>query len=257
MGDTPITTVRPSIISASLQYPFPGWIDSFAAVAGPIAAFALGGLKVLHGDPAAVLDIVPVDKVAKCIIDEAFSPSSSGSVRGYQNDASRIVHCVSTRNNGLSTWDICFETVGYFSQPQNMVLYKPQGHYIGTDDRWFYFYEFIYQYLPLKISELISLMMLDWKGAAKARKTLERLGMVDTHFRYFVEHTYDYRSAVPVLADDYDRKKYFMILLQGVRKNLLLPLMAREKARTAKLGLPSPQDQGAQVVVGSDVITEC
>lgn len=257
MGDTPITTVRPSIISASLQYPFPGWIDSFAAVAGPIAAFALGGLKVLHGDPAAVLDIVPVDKVAKCIIDEALFPSVDGNVDGYQNKASKIVHCISTRSNGLSTWDICFETVGYFSQPQNMVLYKPGGHYIGTDDRWFYFYEFFYQYLPLKLSELAALLMLDWKGAAKARKTLERLTMVDTHFRYFVEHTYDYRSAAPVLADDFDRKVYFKIVLEGVRQNLLLPLMAREKANSARRRQSAPQDSGAPALVGSDVVTGC
>ncbi|KAF3769458.1 hypothetical protein M406DRAFT_35347, partial [Cryphonectria parasitica EP155] len=63
LGRTPVTIVRPSIISASLQHPFPGWIDSFAALAGPMSAFALGGLRVLHGDPSAILDVVPVDEV--------------------------------------------------------------------------------------------------------------------------------------------------------------------------------------------------
>lgn len=235
MGDTPLTFVRPSIISGSLHYPFPGWIDSFAALAGPMAAFALGGLKVLHGDPAAVLDVVPVDEVAKCIINEGLFPPVYGSLDLKNlNDTARIVHCVSTKKNGPSTWDICFETVGYFEQPENMVLYKPHGYYIGTDDRWFYFYEFVYQYLPIKLSELIALMKLDWEGAAKARKTLGRLGQVDTHFRYFVENTYDYRSAVAVLGEDFDKKEYLKIVLQGVRQNLLIPLVAREKARAAR-----------------------
>lgn len=251
MGDTPVTTVRPSIISASMQYPSPGWIDSFAALAGPIAAFALGGLKVLHGNPAAVLDVVPVDKVAKCIINEALFPPVYGSTDPrYPNDASRIVHCVSTCNNGPSTWDICFETVSYYSQPQNIVLYKPHGYYIGTDDRWFYFYEFIYHYLPLKIAELSALMMLDWKGAEKARKTLQRLGQVDTHFRYFVEKTYDYRAAIAVLPDDFNSKDYLKTVLKGVRQHLLVPLVAREKARTAKLGLPPPKKEDGPGVVG-------
>lgn len=233
-----------------MKYPFPGWIDSFAALAGPIAAFALGGLKVLHGDPAAILDVVPVDEVAKCIINEALFPPMYGSVDLKNlSDKSRIVHCVSTRENGPSTWDICFETIAYFEQPENTVLYKPHGYYIGTDDRWFYFYEFIYQYLPIKLSELAALMMLDWKGAAKARKTLERLGQVDMHFRYFVKNTYDYRSAVPVLGEDFDRKEYLRIVLQGVRQNLLLPLMAREKARTMQRTLPEPQKEDAPGIV--------
>lgn len=33
-GEMPLTIVRPSIISASLCYPFPGWIDSHAALRG-------------------------------------------------------------------------------------------------------------------------------------------------------------------------------------------------------------------------------
>ncbi|KAJ4391546.1 hypothetical protein N0V93_005164 [Gnomoniopsis smithogilvyi] len=250
MGNTPLTFVRPSIISASMHYPLPGWIDSFAALAGPIAAFALGGLKVLHGNPAAILDVVPVDKVAECIINEALLPPVYGSVDLKNlNDTTRFVHCVSTKNNGPSTWDICFETVGYFEQPENMMLYKPHGYYIGTDDRWFYLYEFIYQYLPIKTSELMALMMLDWKGAAKARKTLERLGQVDTHFRYFVENTYDFRSAVPILGEDFDKKEYLKVVLQGVRQNLLIPLLAKEKARTNKQTTPEPKKEDVPGIV--------
>lgn len=239
MGDTPITIVRPSIISASLQHPFPGWIDSFAALAGPISAFALGGLKVLHGDPAVILDVVPVDEVARCIIDEALLPPIYGSADLKNlNDTSKIVHCVSTKNNGPSTWDLVFETVGYFEMLENIVLYKPKGYYVGLDDRWFYFYEFFFQYLPVKFAELAALMMLDWEGAARARKTITRLGQIDAHFRYFVEHTYDYKCAVPVLGEDFDKAEYFKVVLQGVRQNLLMPLVSRMKTRPMKANSP-------------------
>lgn len=237
MGDVPVTIVRPSIISASLRYPSPGWIDSFAALAGPIAAFGLGGLKVLHGDPKAVLDIVPVDEVAKCIINEALlsSPHGSYDLR-HLNDRTKIIHCVSTISKGQSTWDLAFGTVDYFEQPENIVLYKPKGYYIGLDDRWFYFYEFFFQYLPVKLSELRALMVLDWDGVAKARKTITRLGQVDTHFRYFVEHTYDYRCEVPVLDNEFDKEEYFRIVLGGIRENLLLPMMMRRsKLNTNKV----------------------
>lgn len=241
MGDTPLTIVRPSIISASLHHPFPGWIDSFAAVAGPVSAFALGGLKVLHGDPGAILDVVPVDEVAKCIINEALLPPVYGSVDlKNMNGTSKIVHCVSTKNNGPSTWDLAFETIGYFEMPENIVLYKPKGLYVGLDDRWFYFYKFFFQYLPLKLAELAALMMLDWDGAVMARKTLTRLGQIDTHFRYFVQHTYDYKCAVPVLGEDFDKFEYFRIVLQGIRQNLLVPVVSRMKAKAIKTNVPEP-----------------
>lgn len=228
-GSTPLTIVRPSIISASWKYPFTGWIDSFAAVGGPISAFALGGLKVLHGDPSAVLDVVPVDIVAECLIREALQNQELNI--DHETAPAKIVQCVSTTEKGQSTWDLVVNTINFFEQPENILLYKPKGWYIGTDDRWFYIYEFLFQYLPVKMTELTSLMMLDWDGAAKARRTLVRLGQVDTHFRYFVEHTYDYRCSTKMLPDDFDREEYMQIILRGLKNNLLVPLVDKMKAK--------------------------
>lgn len=228
-GSTPLTIVRPSIISASWKYPFPGWIDSFAALAGPISAFALGGLKVLHGDPSAILDVVPVDTVAECLIKEALQNQEQNV--DYETAPARIVQCVTKTESGQSTWDIVVGTITYFEQPENVLLYKPKGWYIGTDDRWFYMYEFFFQYLPVKMAELTSLMMLDWNAAAKARKTLVRLGLVDTHFRYFVEHTYDFRCSIKMLPDDFDKKVYMQTILSGLKENLLVPLVDKMKAK--------------------------
>lgn len=227
-GSTPLTIVRPSIISASWKYPFTGWIDSFAAVGGPISAFALGGLKVLHGDPSAILDVVPVDIVAECLIKEALQIQELNV--DHETAPAKIVQCVSTTEKGQSTWDIVVNTITFFEQPENILLYKPKGWYIGTDDRWFYMYEFLFQYLPVKMTELMSLMMLDWDGAAKARRTLVRLGQVDTHFRYFVEHTYDYQCSTKILPDDFDREEYMQIILRGLKDNLLVPLVDKMKA---------------------------
>lgn len=201
----------------------------------------MGGLRVIHGDPVTVLDVVPVDEVAKCLITEALCPASYGSVDlRHLNEKMRIVHCVSTKKQGLTTHDLAYGTVEYFERPENLVLHQPKGYYIGLDDRWFYFYEFFFQYLPVKLVELKAVMMLDWDGAAKARKTLVRLGQVDTHFRYFVEHTYDYRCAVPVLEESFERKEYFQTVLKGIRTNLLVPLVEKQKARARQGNLEDP-----------------
>lgn len=230
-GAIPLTIVRPSIISASWNYPFPGWIDSFTALASPISAFALGGLKVLHGERSAILDVVPVDKVAECLIKEALLYQQDNV--DHETAPARFVHCVSTTKHGPSTWDVVYDTVRYFSQPENMLLYKPTGWYVGTDSRWFFIYEFFFQYAPIRLAQLAALLRLDWDKAAKAGKTLVRLQQIDTHFRYFVEHTYDYRCAVEVLPDDFDKQAYMQTVLQGMRQNLLLPLLVRMKATEA------------------------
>lgn len=230
-GVIPLTIVRPSIISASWQYPVPGWIDSFAALAGPISAFALGGLKVLHGNPSAILDVVPVDKVAETLIKEVFD--------SQKNDVDleiapvKFIHCVSTTKHGPSTWDVVYDTVTYFSRPENLVLHKPTGWYVGTDNRLFCLYKFVFQYMPIKMTELAALLMLDWDGAAKARKTLGRLELIDTQFRYFVENTYDFRCAVEVLPGDFDKREYMQTMLRGLRQNLLLPLLPRLKQKAS------------------------
>jgi hypothetical protein len=186
-------------------------------------------LKVLHGDPSAVLDVVPVDVVAGCLIKEALQNEDQHI--DHETAPAKIVQCVSTLENGQSTWDIVESTITYFERPENILLYKPKGWYVGTDDRWFYLYEFVFQYMPVKLTELTALMMLDWKGAAKARRTLTRLGQVDTHFRYFVEHTYDYRCSAKILPDDFDREAYMQVILEGLKENLLVPLVDRMKAR--------------------------
>ncbi|KAH7354522.1 male sterility protein-domain-containing protein, partial [Plectosphaerella cucumerina] len=67
-----VTIVRPSIISAALKYPKPGWIDSKAAFAGLVLCFGKGILRVINGRRDIKLDIVPVDEVASRLIQEVF-----------------------------------------------------------------------------------------------------------------------------------------------------------------------------------------
>ena len=70
-GSVALTICRPSIISASLRHPLPGWIDSKAALAG--VAFMMGGgiMRTIAARPGSPLDIVPVDFVAHSLLRAA------------------------------------------------------------------------------------------------------------------------------------------------------------------------------------------
>ncbi|MEP6905244.1 MAG: fatty acyl-CoA reductase, partial [Gemmatimonadales bacterium] len=62
-GNTPLSLIRPSVVSACRQYPFPGWIDSRAAYAGFISLLGAGHLRVVRVVPDAKIDVVPCDDV--------------------------------------------------------------------------------------------------------------------------------------------------------------------------------------------------
>jgi thioester reductase-like protein len=80
MGKLPLTLIRPSIISASLRRPYPGWIDSPAAFALFIMSIASGRMRAIIANPGARLDVVPCDAVASRIVDAAFD--SRATARG-------------------------------------------------------------------------------------------------------------------------------------------------------------------------------
>lgn len=74
--DFPVTIVRPSIVSASEHYPFPGWIDSPATLAAFFMVIKTGWLSVLEGKRSTKVDSVPVDHVANNLINQAFSANN-------------------------------------------------------------------------------------------------------------------------------------------------------------------------------------
>uniref|UniRef100_A0A8C7E3Z9 Fatty acyl-CoA reductase n=1 Tax=Naja naja TaxID=35670 RepID=A0A8C7E3Z9_NAJNA len=67
-GDLNVAIVRPSIVGASWQEPFPGWIDNFNGTSGLLAAGGKGILRTVKCNPAAIADIIPVDLAINLII---------------------------------------------------------------------------------------------------------------------------------------------------------------------------------------------
>ena len=67
-GTVPLCIVRPSIVTAALREPEPGWIDAVSAAAAVVLSALLGILKFMPGSPDVVADIVPVDFVVNTIL---------------------------------------------------------------------------------------------------------------------------------------------------------------------------------------------
>ncbi|XP_048405228.2 fatty acyl-CoA reductase 1-like isoform X3 [Stegostoma tigrinum] len=58
-----IAIIRPSIVGASWQEPFPGWIDNFNGPSGLFIAAGKGILRTMRATNDAVADLIPVDVV--------------------------------------------------------------------------------------------------------------------------------------------------------------------------------------------------
>lgn len=71
-GDRPVAIVRPSIVTASMREPVPGWIDNYNGCTGIIVTLALGLLPSILADKKCIADVIPVDVVANMLICAAW-----------------------------------------------------------------------------------------------------------------------------------------------------------------------------------------
>jgi hypothetical protein len=60
-GDLPCCIVRPSMVGPSHREPYPGWIDSLAALSAPIYFGGLGVFNYFIGDGSHLMDMTAVD----------------------------------------------------------------------------------------------------------------------------------------------------------------------------------------------------
>uniref|UniRef100_D4A9Z0 Fatty acyl-CoA reductase n=3 Tax=Rattus norvegicus TaxID=10116 RepID=D4A9Z0_RAT len=67
-GNLNVAIVRPSIVGATWQEPFPGWVDNLNGPSGLIIATGKGFLRSIKATPMAVADLIPVDTVVNLTI---------------------------------------------------------------------------------------------------------------------------------------------------------------------------------------------
>ncbi len=80
----PAAIVRPSVIVGDSAT---GWTQAFNVIYWPLQAFARGLFPTVPGDPAASLDIVPVDTVANALLELLRGPVRGGAFHIVAGDA--------------------------------------------------------------------------------------------------------------------------------------------------------------------------
>lgn len=208
-GDVSLQIVRPSIISASLRYPRPGWIDSAAAFAGFVALIGSGYLRVVLGQKDTRLDVVPCDEVAKRIIERALDPNES---------AEKISYAVAGLNNCYRIDECCKKILEFFER--NPSSQKARLRYVGGRNFRYYAEEWRNHRLPFWIAEQWYSLRRDHQTLRSMRRLKSRLKTVNELFAYFTHNTFDFRSSTAI-DQEFDMGSYVELICEGVHRHLL------------------------------------
>ena len=133
--------IRPSIISASLAEPFPGWTDSLGLIGGFYAIAGHGILRDLPLNPKLIGDQIPVDYVSNQIL--AAIPIMVKEFR-ETGTAFLVTHACSSSSNGLTWGDTIDILTNYWKRdPFDKAIAAPilRAHTTDASYKWAFRYK--------------------------------------------------------------------------------------------------------------------
>jgi fatty acyl-CoA reductase len=207
----PLHIVRPSIISASVRYPLPGWIDSYAAFAGFVVLIGAGRLRALRAEPDTPLDIVPADAVAARIVDCVQGPSQPGEYG--------IHYAVVGKDRAPTVQLCCDRIVDWFSS--RPIDRKPGLSYIGSDPVRFELENLQHHIAPRTLASAWLGLMGRERSRLGVKRLFQRVSYLNEAFPYFTHTAFDFQAHEPLELEDYQAGEYITSVCEGVAKYLM------------------------------------
>ncbi len=210
-GHVPISIVRPSVVSACLQHPFPAWIDSAAAFAGFVALIGTGHLRVLVADPDSRLDVVPCDIVAKRVIDACFLTEAERPMR--------IRYAVAGLPQNPTSTQSVSGIVKFFQS--HVIDRYPDVSWIGPASRRFALEEMRHHRVPLKVARVGLRVAQQHKKLRQATRVGEKLKFLNRAFPYFTHNTFDFHATDLTGDPHWTVDGYIELICRGVYRHLM------------------------------------
>ncbi|XP_076663324.1 putative fatty acyl-CoA reductase CG5065 [Andrena cerasifolii] len=117
--DLPIAIVRPSIICAAQEEPFPGWVDSLSAITGIMVAVSRGVVRTVICDSNLNPDVVPIDYVVDTLICASWHSTMQ------HNNTIKVYNC--TTSVEAIRWGPAMDLINKYAVkwPSNDVMWYP------------------------------------------------------------------------------------------------------------------------------------
>ncbi|XP_066904629.1 putative fatty acyl-CoA reductase CG5065 isoform X2 [Halyomorpha halys] len=118
--ELPIAIVRPSIVTAAWQEPFPGWVDNFAGITGIMCEIARGTIRSIICNDKYLVDIIPVDIVVDTLIVAAWHTAT------FRKGVVPVYNCTSGTLNPITWKQLGILTLKHsYSTPSKYVQWYP------------------------------------------------------------------------------------------------------------------------------------
>ncbi|XP_047507287.1 fatty acyl-CoA reductase 1-like [Pieris napi] len=181
-GHVPVIIIRPSIVTASLSEPIPGWIDNWNGATGLIGTISKGILRVLPGNGRNVLDLIPVDYVGNLTIVAATKKILPPSVNVYA--------CATSTEKPLTLKDLLNLTT--ISSKRNKFNELPFPDVYFTNYKFLLvFLSAVLQTSPLTLAD--ALLRISGKDP-KYRKILRRIEQVRDVLEVFTTNSWKFST---------------------------------------------------------------
>lgn len=213
-GDIPLSIVRPSIVSASLHHPMPGWIDSAAAFAGFVALIGAGRLQVLRADPRASLDIVPCDVVAEVAIDTCLLQSASPA-----GSPPTIRHAVAGTDK-LCNVKVCTGGIESFFR-EHPIDQEPNLRWVGTEPLAYKAFALVHHDTPTRLARTLLTATGQFRLQRRLGKMSDKISYLNEAFPYFTQNTFHFECAHPYDDEAFEAASYVELVCRGVYRNLV------------------------------------
>ncbi|CRK92432.1 CLUMA_CG005999, isoform B, partial [Clunio marinus] len=172
----PISIVRPSIVTASINEPFPGWIDNVYGITGILMEIGRGTISSIRGIDHYTVDLIPVDVVCNTLITAAWANSF------IKTNTIPVYNCTSGQINPLK-WSELADKIMKYSRKNPTKHVKLYPSYSYRTNRFTHaLYEIFLHFLPAIIFDLVLRMQGKKPFMMKIAKRFKLAADTGTYF---------------------------------------------------------------------------
>ncbi|MEM6274636.1 MAG: SDR family oxidoreductase [Myxococcota bacterium] len=212
----PLAIVRPSIVSACIERPLPGWLEGSAGLNGVVRLYGSGVLRTMVFDPGARLDVIPGDAVAQHILRATF-----------ERRFATITHAVAGVRQALPLGKVAKQVIDFFEG--RTVIRRPFA--VSTERRMGLRYWTIcavFQLLPWATLAVLSKLAGRDRDSRRLWSLVKTLATIGSTFGHFSRRTFDFERTDASL--DLDNECYTSLICEAVSTHLIRPY-ARDVTR--------------------------
>eukprot|EP01119_Soliformovum_irregulare_P011684 TRINITY_DN2952_c0_g1_i1.p1 TRINITY_DN2952_c0_g1~~TRINITY_DN2952_c0_g1_i1.p1 ORF type:complete len:572 (-),score=151.65 TRINITY_DN2952_c0_g1_i1:42-1637(-) len=259
-ANLPVSIVRPSIVTASLKEPVPGWVDVLLGPGGLFLAVGMGALRVMHGSSNNVADFIPVDIVVNAIIASAWRHATDRNPEPASHPVP--IYQIGTSDRHPVKWLHPRMIV-----PQYFVRYPPKRNFgpplaFFCHAQWsFRLMDIIMHWIPATLADGYRLIQgkkpFNVRSMQKVSKAVDSLTHFTANSWHFISKNAD-QLQLELNEDDrnlyfqdvrvIDWDVYFMVMLHGMRRYILKE--GEEDKKTSTTAVQAPAQGIFQKVLG-------